>query len=664
MDRQLDKPNFVWLKRGLWLVMLSFAMAGTFHFIARDVSPYLTVQDFILVALAGVGLRLVDTRPMLAGSLVIGLVWLQLAYSVFLRGTYVAPGIMVIPILTAVSGMLLGRRGIVAMMIISLIGLPLVGILGGFSLTSSDRFWLLVTMICVLGSGILSYTALTSHGIIMENLARERARYLGLFEQAPDGLIGLNSAGVIVEANEAAARLLQHDRSALVNVHINTVLVQAGMTPDFELLRDSEWRLLELPLSREDNTVLTLEISRQKSLLPEEPDLLILRDITQRKLIQQRLGHAQRLEAVGQLAGGIAHDFNNMLTAIGGSAELLQQECSENSRPLVNVIVEAQRRGSRLTRQLLAFARRDVHQPESFDLAATVIGMSKLVERLMRDKHRLQILDVEPVAVSADIAQIEQIVINLVTNACDAMPQGGKVSISIRRLSREQAVVLGSKLESEPQALMEVADTGTGISAELQARIFEPFFTTKPRGKGTGLGLAAVQGIVAQNHGSLALESAVGMGAKFRIFLPATVVKSGEILTRPLASSVSMAPFGLRRILLVDDEELVRTSAARILEHNSYHVQVAAQAEEALAILQKSGSFDLMITDLAMPGLTGHELGERVRALYPRLPVLYMSGYFNDAGRSNPGSIPQANFLSKPFSQEQLLRAVQTVLSS
>jgi two-component system cell cycle sensor histidine kinase/response regulator CckA len=398
----------------------------------------------------------------------------------------------------------------------------------------------------------------------------------------------------------------------------------------------------------------------QATQVPEEPTLLMLRDVTQRLLIEQHLGHAQRLEAVGQLAGGIAHDFNNLLTAIGGCAEMIMLDGDKSSKELAQQILQAQRRGGNLTQQLLAFARRDIHQPKAIDLAATVADMAGIVERLLGKQHQLLMARTEPVWIEADEAQVEQLVLNLVTNACDAMPRGGRVSVTVRRVAAGEALRLGSRLLDARQAHLEVTDTGTGIPPELQSRIFEPFFTTKPRGKGTGLGLAAVQGTVAQNHGCLALSSKVGEGTSFHIFFPAVAGASDSASF--LAAESAPAPRGTGRILVVDDEEYVLATAVQLLRLSGYEVLSASHGEEALAVLARSGPLSLVLTDLAMPGMNGRELGERIRALHPNLPVLYMSGYFNDPKLSPAPAAAEAGYLAKPFTNKQLLAAVRTML--
>ncbi len=497
---------------------------------------------------------------------------------------------------------------------------------------------------------------------------RERTRYLALFAQAPDGLLGIDPNGTILEANEAAGRLLGQVPKEMEGSSLSAVLSRAGVASEFDLARvTQDQRLLELAVSRDPGSSTSIEVSVQRSDAPRTPSLLVLRDITQRKLIEQRIGHAQRLEAVGQLAGGIAHDFNNLLTAIGGSAELLMTQPDPETQCFAKVILDAQRRGSSLTRQLLAFARRDVHRPTLIDLSATVAGMAKLADRVLGEQHKLQIEKSESLSVNADAAQIEQVFLNLVTNARDSMAGGGTIRFTVRALTASEALALGSRLDCPLQALLEVADAGTGIPRELHAKIFEPFFTTKARGKGTGLGLAAVQGIVVQNQGSISLDSVVGRGTTFRIFFPAQQVAPEAAAPAPASPRSKPGAVGSGvRVLLVDDEDLVRSATAHMLKREGCEVLVASGGAQALALLDSSGPVSVVLTDLAMPGMNGHELSDRIHLAHPRLPVVYMSGYFEEPGSSNLGLVASAkttNFLPKPFSTAQLVRVLQLAVA-
>ncbi len=655
--------NLTWIRVGIGVSAAGYSLTTLYSLsqgnslLSNQFPPSVALISLLSFAFA-------RRRPRLAALCVLSAVWWDLTLSIYIVGGFIDPSLLVYPLMVTAAGLLLGSRSAGITAIVSVLGVSAAGFLGGATVQrlglrhGREGFWLFTDVVCILASAVLTRAALEGYDNALERSERDRLRYRGLFEQLPEGLISLDSGDIIVDANDAAARILAADRASLVGRPVMEVLRRYGMSAAFDVKRARDHQqTLELTVNGADGVPATFELAFRPVQVPDAPTLVLLRDMTHRKLIEQHLGHAQRLEAVGQLAGGIAHDFNNLLTAIGGSAELITMQGDSEARESAEVILAAQRRGSNLTRQLLAFARRDVHQPGAIDLAGTVAGMSQIVERLLGRQHRLVPGRADPVWVEADPAQIEQVVLNLVTNACDAMPDGGNVGISVRWTSASEARKLGSRLGDPEQALLEVTDTGTGIAPELRARIFEPFFTTKERGKGTGLGLAAVQGIVAQNQGSLALETEVGVGSKFRIFF----AKAQRPSASPKPPAESAAPVPARgRLLFVDDEVSVLKTAARLLRSEGYDVKTASDGAEALELLARTPNVDLVVTDLAMPGMDGRELGERIHALYPGQRVLYMSGYFNDPGLSRPGSSASAGFLAKPFSREQLLTAVKS----
>ena len=398
------------------------------------------------------------------------------------------------------------------------------------------------------------------------------------------------------------------------------------------------------------------------------------RDVTDRRqaeeaLIesQQQLLQAQKMEAVGRLAGGIAHDFNNLLTAIKGFTGLLLLDFEQRDprRSYVAEIQGAATRAASLTRQLLAFSRRQVLQPEVLDLNATVSEMEKMLRRLVGEDLRMTTsLDPELGRVRADPGQIEQVVMNLVVNARDAMPQGGALEI---RTSNAALTERDSQTHAYVQPgnfiLLEVSDTGVGMSRELQDRVFEPFFTTKEQGKGTGLGLSTVYGIVKQSGGYVWVESEPGRGTTFRIYLPRVEgmvsARSGE---RPDAG---MALEGNETILLVEDELSVRVLVRRVLDRMGYHVVDASSGAEVLELV-RNGSIrpDLLLTDVVMPGMSGRKLSDSLQAARPGLKVLYMSGYTDEAIGHHGVLEPGVSFLEKPFTPDALLRCIREMLDA
>ena len=665
--RRSWQANPQWIRHGLWICFISFGCVVLYSLLQGR--PLIRTQLPLSMSLIAVlCLTLVRQRPVLAATLVLISIWWEVTLAVTIAGSYVDPALFVYPVIVSSAGLLLGTRGSIFFAWLSIAGLLTVGLIIGYTFErlghdyGREGFWLLVAILCMGSSILLTRAAMRSYSELLFNSECDRLLYQGLFEHLPDGLIGLDAQGRVLQSNEAAAQLLGTGRLELVGQPIATVLGKIGFGDGFDLaLARERQQTIEVTAGTRQDQQHAYELIVQPTKVPETPSLLLIRDVTQRRLIEQHLGHAQRLEAVGQLAGGIAHDFNNLLTAIGGSAELITQDGDPNSRESANLILAAQRRGSNLTRQLLAFARRDVHQPHDIDLAATVAGMSALIERLLGRKHSLQLDCSTPSWINADTAQIEQLLLNLSTNARDAMADGGPIRVAVRTMDADQAKALGSRLDDAKQSLLEVTDTGCGIPPEILARIFEPFFTTKPRGKGTGLGLAAAQGIVAQNQGFLALDSKVGRGTSMRIFFPSVADRDAD-LSLASKNGSSRTPSGRGHILVVDDEEIVRETTMALLRSEGYTVVGAADGHHALELLGKSDRFDLVIADLAMPEMDGRELWKRIQARSPDLPVLLMSGYFNDPGVANPNLAVSGGYLAKPFSREHLLNAVHLKL--
>lgn len=673
---RLPSHNATWINRALWLITLGYGAVSIYGILLGRAFESVGGPNMMACAVGALLLLLARKQPSLAASLAIATVWLQLELDIYIFATFENSCLIIFPLLVTVAGLLLGKKASAVVGVLSFVGIPLAVYLGGLTVKQFmesrglEGLWLTVSTVSTAAATIITYTVLDSYMEVLAASERERARFIALFEQSPDGLLGIDSRGIILEANAAASRLLGQDRRSMVNVSLKEVLARVGVESAMDPADAAdEPVLIELEINRASGDALSVEASFGATTIAGAPSLLVLRDVTQRKLIEHRIGHAQRLESVGELAGGIAHDFNNLLTAIGGSASLVGMLPDPEAKSLAADILEAQKRGSTLTRQLLAFARRDVHQPSEMDLAATLDGMAKLIERMLGEQHRLQIVRQGSTYISADASQIEQLVLNLVANARDAMPAGGSVVVTVKALPIEEAQRLGSKLDCAAQAVLEVADTGVGIPAALQAKIFEPFFTTKERGKGTGLGLAAVQGIAVQNKGCLSLESETGRGSKFRIFFPAQEAP-GVAVERPESREKAAEPAANRgtvRVLLVDDEDLIRQTAARILKRQSYEVVTAANGEEALKILASGEPVSVVVTDLAMPGINGRELIQRMHSVYPRIPVVYMSGYFEDLSlphQSLVASAKSGHFLQKPFNPEQLLHALQMALDS
>ncbi len=388
------------------------------------------------------------------------------------------------------------------------------------------------------------------------------------------------------------------------------------------------------------------------------------RDITEVKRLEDQLRQAQKMEAVGRLAGGVAHDFNNLLTAILGSTELLLRGL-EPASPLRQDAAEIKKAGERaagLTRQLLAYSRRQILQPAVLDLNRVVTDMDRLLRRLIGEDVDLVTAPAPDLgAVRADRGQIEQVIVNLALNARDAMPQGGKLTIATAnaQLGPDYAETHPGATPG-PYVMLAVSDTGAGMDRDTIAHLFEPFFTTKEVGKGTGLGLATVYGIVKQSEGYVAVYSEPGQGTSFKIYLPR--VAADAAVTAPPAP-VAEPPRGTETVLVVEDEEAVRSLSRRALEAAGYTVLAAAAGPDALRLVERyGGPIHLLLTDVVMPGMSGRELAQQLGQRRPGLRVLYMSGYPGDAMVHRGALEPGTAFLQKPFLPEDLTRKVREVL--
>jgi two-component system cell cycle sensor histidine kinase/response regulator CckA len=387
-----------------------------------------------------------------------------------------------------------------------------------------------------------------------------------------------------------------------------------------------------------------------------------------RKELEARLQQAERMEAVGQLAGGVAHDFNNILTAILGNVELLRLGLSDVpgvddlTHEAVDQIEKASQRAASLTRQLLAFSRRQFTRPEQLDLRTVVREMEKMLRRLLPEDIRLVTdLDVPVAPIHADHSQLQQVILNLLVNARDAMPSGGTLTITVRPEDvHPLRAAHVADARAGPHVCLAVQDTGVGMDEQVRSRIFEPFFTTKPSGVGTGLGLATVHGVVRQAGGFVQVSSQLGAGTTLKVYIPADPEAD-----RPAAAAESLvtAPGGHETILVCEDDDAVRQLTRRTLAAHGYQVLAARNAEAALSIASDhEGAIALLLTDVIMPGTNGRELADRLRRERSDLRVLFMSGYSTSViGRHGvlDGGI---EFLEKPFSTHQLLRRIREIL--
>jgi PAS domain S-box-containing protein len=392
----------------------------------------------------------------------------------------------------------------------------------------------------------------------------------------------------------------------------------------------------------------------------------LVEDITDLRRTEEQLLQAQKMEAVGRLAGGVAHDFNNLLTAILGYSELVLQDLGDDHPSAVDLkeIRAAGQSAESLTRQLLAFSRRQILQPQTLDLNKVLTRVDALLQRIIGEDVELTMKLTAPLGrVSADPGQIEQVVLNLAVNARDAMPNGGKLTIETANVMLgEDYAAQHAGASTGPHVMVAVTDTGTGMDEATQQRLFEPFFTTKEPGRGTGLGLATVYGIVAQSRGSIWVYSELGQGSTFKVYLPATT----EDLTVPVVSPMSPAALsGTETVLVVEDQIEARSVICETLRRRGYTVIEAVNGPDAIVKgRQLDVRIDVMLTDVVMPGMGGRRVAEVIRVTRPELKVVYMSGYTDSAIVDHGILEPGVTFVQKPFATETLLRRVREVLDA
>jgi two-component system cell cycle sensor histidine kinase/response regulator CckA len=480
--------------------------------------------------------------------------------------------------------------------------------------------------------------------------------------------------GKIIDANDAFLRIVGYTRSEILSGKLRWDTITP---PGY---RDSDQRAIEQikitgvahpwekEFLRKDGSRVAVLIGIA-TLVAAEGDIecvAFVVDVSERKKLEQQLRQGQKMEAVGRLSGGIAHDFNNLLMVIIGYGELLVERLGENDplRKNAEEINKAGQRAASLTQQLLAFSRQQVLQPKILDLNSVVADVKKMLGRLIsEDIEVTTLLDPNLGRVQADQGQIEQVIVNLAVNARDAMPHGGKLTIETANMEVDDAYAAQHRpMPPGSFIMLSVSDTGIGMDAETQSNIFEPFFTTKERGKGTGLGLATVYGVLKQSDGFIWVDSELGNGTTFKVLLP-RVEDRAQAVTQNTSSEGSRK--GWETILLVEDEESVRRLILELLHAHGYTVLEAADGIAALNIAQRAhGKIDLLLTDVVMPGMSGTQVAEKVTSLHPETKVLYMSGYTDFAVEHH--QIPQQGrlLLRKPFTQQSLARKVREALET
>ncbi|HVJ20534.1 MAG TPA: PAS domain S-box protein [Polyangiaceae bacterium] len=475
--------------------------------------------------------------------------------------------------------------------------------------------------------------------------------------------------GRFLDVNEHAFRLHGYSREEYLSLAVSDIDPIIGQQPWAERIRDLEQAgsiVFESEHRRKDGSTFPVEVNANYIRLDREYLIAVVRDITARKRLEDQLSQAQKMEAVGRLAGGVAHDFNNLLTVINGYSELALADLDVD-HPLYGLLGEIQKageRGSTLTRQLLAFSRRQVLHPRVVNLNVVLGEVCRLLTPLIGEDIDLSFVpDATPCVVQVDPGQFEHAIVNLALNARDAMPEGGRLIIETRNVEFDEAeAARHSDVGAGRYALVAVSDSGHGMDAATLAQIFEPFFTTKPPGKGTGLGLAMVYGFVKQSGGQVEVYSEPAHGTTFKVYLPLS--EESPALSRQPSASLKM-PVGTETVLLVEDEDAVRLLSKLVLGSHGYVVLDARDGQEALQIAEgHPGTIHILVTDMVMPKMGGLRLAELLTKARPNLKVLFMSGYTENTALPREGRAGQMAFLQKPFSPMNLVRNVRALLDA
>ena len=507
----------------------------------------------------------------------------------------------------------------------------------------------------------------------LAELARQAAdvRFRSIFELP---LIGISITSLEkgwLEVNDRLCEMLGYTRAELMKLTWAELTHPDDLEPDVVLFNsvlrgDMEGYSMDKRFIRKNESVIHTALSVRcvrQATGKVDYFVALLQDISDRKLAEEHLRQTQKVESIGRLAGGVAHDFNNLLTSILGFCELARMKSPPDAPalPYLDRVEESTQRGAALTRQLLAFARRQIVKPEAVALNTVLERLEPMLKRLIGEDIDLLFKFARDLGiVKIDVGSLEQVVMNLAVNARDAMPHGGKLTFETRNID------LGAEyartrvdFEPGPYVLLAASDTGDGIAKEILDRIFEPFFTTKPVGQGTGLGLAMCHGIVKQADGHISVYSEPGKGATFKIYLP----RVNESLAVPAAGSNQMAAVGSETVLLAEDDVSVRELASHILLEMGYRVIVANDGVHALELVTKEQApISLLVTDVVMPRMGGSELAQQLTQLHPHIKVLYTSGYTEDAIVHHGVLQDGVNFLAKPYSPATLAKKVRAVL--
>lgn len=525
------------------------------------------------------------------------------------------------------------------------------------------------------GGIIGAHFDVTERNRAVRDLKASEERYRTLFESESDAILLVDVETLqLLDCNQAALELYGYERDELLALHALDLSEEPGSTAELIHAIENTARYPQRLHRKKDGTIFPVEITAKIFEWRERRCLLAaIRDITeriqaeeQRQKLESQLIHVQKMESVGRLAGGIAHDFNNMLTPILGYSELLRDDLPTEDPRQASVIqiLQAAERSRDLVRQLLAFARRQTLEMKPLDLNRVITGFEKMLRRTLHENINLELHLASGLGlIRADVGQVEQVILNLAVNAQDAMPQGGDIFVETSETVQDDEYAASHDGASAgPHVVLTVSDTGVGMTREVMEKIFEPFFTTKGEGKGVGLGLSTVYGIVRQHGGHVAVYSEPGYGTRFRICFPRIGAAEEH---EPVSVEQEQLPTGTETLLLVEDQEQVRTLAESLLLRFGYKVLPAGSIAQARDVLSTyGGEIHLLITDVILPDGNGKELYEQFATLRPNLRVLYMSGYTSDV-ISHHGVLPEGvQFIQKPFNLKGFAQKVREVLET
>jgi two-component system, cell cycle sensor histidine kinase and response regulator CckA len=545
------------------------------------------------------------------------------------------------------------------------------------------RFWASVLTTVINGSNgeVRGFVKVLRDITEQREAERERKalaeRYRATFEDAPVGIANVDLEGLWLDVNPKFSEILGYTREELLGQRAMEILppedesvrVKLFQIRDQLLRREIQSYTFEKRCTHKEGKPIWVNFTITVACEDGSPSyfITVLEDITDQKMLEEQFRQSQKLEALGLLAGGVAHDFNNMMSVVIGYSSLLLSKPSVDPQCLkgLEMIKQAGEHAAGLTRQLLAFSRKQALSPEMIDLNGVIGHSHKMLRRLITEDIELVTLpSPEPLPLFADPGQIEQVLINLVVNARDAMPQGGQLTVQSQRVHlSEEYAQLHSQTPPGVYALLSVSDTGVGMDKETQRRVFEPFFTTKEKGKGTGLGLSTVYGIVKQSGGQIELYSESGQGTVFKIYLP---LIDQDLSAGPSEKVPQEDHRGGATVLVVEDEPMVRSLVSASLQSHGYAVLEAGNGEEGLRLyerhLRHEGGIDLVLTDTIMPQMGGRELAERIKVVHPEQKVLFMSGYTDDTIIRHGVLEAGIHFLQKPFTPQVLLDKVKGLL--